>query len=160
MPSVRDRGLFLFSLAVAVLAAWALLETRGWPIKTALYPRVVGIPLLLLAAAESVLSLRAGVPDQEQPIEVTLSSAEAPGVTARRTWVMTIWIGGFFAAVILLGFQVAVPLFVLAYIRAAKEGWVIAAVLALLAGMIFHLLFVSVLHLPLPIGLVLRALGR
>ncbi len=150
---MRVSGRFLFSAAVALVAGWALLETRGWGIKAALYPRVVALPLLLLAAAESVLCLRgAALPaeaaDEEEP-------------DTRKTAVIAAWIAGLFGAVILLGFQAAVPLFVLGYLRAqGREGWGISVVLAFLAGLVFHLLFVNLLHLPLPAGLLWRAVGR
>lgn len=150
---MRVSGRFLFSAAIVLVAGWALLETRGWGIKAALYPRFVAIPLLLLAVAESVFSLRSARRSAE-------SSAEANDDT-RKTAAIAAWIIGLFGAVILLGFQTAVPLFVLGYLRAqGREGWVISVVLAFLAGLVFHLLFVSLLHLPLPAGVLWRVFGR
>lgn len=161
MPLVRNRGVFVFSAGIALLAAWALLQTIGWPIKAALYPRVVGIPLLLLAAAESLYTLRTtsgGV--SEQNGETASDATVAPEVAARRAAAVAAWIGGLLMGVLLVGFQAAVPLFMLAYLRQARERWTVAVFFGLLAGLLFHLLFVSLLHLPLPIGLLWRALGR
>lgn len=159
---MRVSGRFLFGLAVILVAGWALLETRDWPIKAALYPRAVTIPLLLLAVAESLLSLKGGAePEAAQATDVSLASSTTPEQDTQRTVTMVAWIAGLFLGVILVGFQAAVPLFVLAYLRAqGKEGWGISILLAVAAGLVFHLLFVSLLHLPLPAGLLWRVFGR
>ncbi len=159
---MRVSGRFLFGLAVALVAGWALLETRDWPIKAALYPRAVTIPLLLLAVAESLLSLKgAAEPEAAQATDVSLTSSTTPEQDTRRTVTMVAWIAGLLLGVILVGFQAAVPLFVLAYLRAqGKERWVVSVVLAIAAGGVFHLLFVRLLHLPLPVGLIVRVFTR
>ncbi len=162
-PPMRLRPQFLFALCIAVLAAWALIETRTWPIKTALYPRAVAIPLFVLAAVESVLSLR-GVEATEsagQPTDITLSSSIAPHVAMRRTVATFAWLGGFFLAVVLVGFPRAIPLFVFAYLKGyGREGWVISVSLAALAWLGFHLLFIRLLHVPFATGLLWQAFGR
>ena len=57
-------------------------------------------------------------------------------------------------AIILLGFQVAVPLLVLAYIRLqGKESWLFTLVFTAAVWAIFYGLFDLVLHLPFPPGL-------
>ncbi len=154
-PSVRLSGRVLFSGAVALLAAWALAETVGWPIKTALYPRAIGIPLLVLAGAETLLSLRRD--DQAHAggaMDFALSEEVAPGLAARRTIGMIAWIGGFYLAVILIGFPRAIPLFVFAYLKGqGKEAWIISILLPALAWLGFDLLFVRLLHIPFAGGL-------
>jgi hypothetical protein len=159
---VRVSGAFVFSVGVAALAAWALLQTPGWPVQAWLYPRFVAIPLLVLAVVESVLTLRGGgAPVAGHAMDIALSTSVAPDVAARRTRVLVAWIGGFFLAVIVLGFQPAVPLFVFGYLyRYGRERWPVSVGFAALAALVFHLLFVNLLHLPLPIGLLWRVLGR
>lgn len=159
---MRFSGRVLFSGAVALLAAWAVAQTVGWPIKTSLYPRVVGIPLLILAAIETVLSLRgkeeAGA---GEAMDVALSEEVPPDVAVRRTVAILIWTGGFYLVIILIGFPVAIPLFVLAYLRGqAKEAWIISLLLPALAWLGFYLLFVRLLHTPFADGLLWQALSR
>jgi len=150
----------LFSLMIAVLAAGALFLTAPWGIKTALYPRTIAVPLLVLAVAEFVFSLRARPPaGRGLVMDFTFSEGVEPRVVMRRTLDIFVWILGFFAAIILLGFPVAVPLFVFAYLRgAAKAPWVLTLVLVAVAWGVFNGLFVRLLHLPFPTGLLLRAL--
>lgn len=154
----------LLSLFVAAVAGVALTAAVGWPIKTALYPRVIGIPLLVLAAAEFILILR-GAEDRggSQAMDIELSAAPDPGLAFQRTAGIFAWILGFFLAIVLLGFPVAIPLFVLAYLRGqGREPWPLALVLAALAWLAFYALFVRLLHLPFLEGLLFRlvASGR
>ncbi|HEV8340033.1 MAG TPA: hypothetical protein VGR25_10325 [bacterium] len=161
---MRLRPSFFFSLAIALGAAWALWETWGWPIKTALYPRAVVIPLLLLAAGETALSLR---PEKDEAGPVSLSAArtskevmeviiasEVPEeVALRRTAVTVLWLVGFLLAVLLVGFPRAIPLFVFAYLKGAgREGVVPSLLLTVVAWAIFQGLFVTLLHLPFAEG--------
>jgi hypothetical protein len=160
---VRDRSALLFAAGVLLLGVWALWETQGWPLKAWLYPRVILTPLLVLAAAEALLTLQGkdGVRREGQPAaDIELESTVDPALAARRAWIAAAWIGAFFLAVVVLGFQLAVPLFVLAYLRASGERWPLALGLAAGAALSFHSLFVSLLHLPLPPGLLLRVILR
>lgn len=174
---MRDRSVFVFSVAIALIGVWALLETRGWPIQAWLYPRVVLVPLVVLALAESLAALRGREsplivefgegarlgPEEggrEAPTDFALDSTVDPSLALRRTFLTAGWILGFFVSVILIGFQVAVPVFVLAYLRNSKERWLLSVVLAAAAALVFHGLFVSLLHLPLPPGVLGRLLGR
>lgn len=159
---MRDRKALLFTLVVAAVAVWALIQTRGWPVKAWLYPRVITIPLAALALAETALLLRRRESTESEPVaDIEMDTSVDPSVATRRTLSVILWIGGMLAAVLLVGFQVAVPAFVFAYLRfAGREGWVLSIALALVAVLVFHLLFVTLLHLPLPPGVFWRLLGR
>ena len=159
---MRDRKALLFTLVVAVAGVWALAQTAGWPIKAWLYPRVITIPLVALALVETALLLRGRESSESEPVpDIEMDTSVDPSVATRRTLGVITWIAGFFAAVLLVGFQIAVPGFVFAYLRGAgREGWVLSIALALVAVLAFHMLFVSLLHLPLPPGLLWRLLGR
>jgi len=149
----------LFSLMIAAAAAAALVLTQPWGIKTALYPRTIAVPLLVLALAEFVFSLRERPAARGQAMDFKLSEDVEPGIALRRTLGIVAWILGFFAAIVLLGFPIAVPLFVFTYLRGvAKAPWVLTLVLVAVAWVIFNGLFVRLLHLPFPTGLLLRAL--
>lgn len=157
----------LFSLLIAAAAAGALVLTEPWGIKTALYPRTIAVPLLVLALAEFVLSLRRDPasrlasqrPAGDQAMDFKFSEGVDPKVALQRTLGIAAWTLGFFAAIVLLGFPLAVPLFVFAYLRGeARAPWVQTVVLVGVAWGIFTGLFVRLLHLPFPTGLLFRAL--
>ena len=158
----RDNKALLFTLLVAAVGFWALLQTAGWPVKAWLYPRVITIPLVALALVESALVLRGREAQEAEPVpDIEMDTSVDPSVATRRTLSVSLWIGGMLAAVLLVGFQIAVPAFVFAYMRfAGREGWVLSIALALVAVLVFHLLFVTMLHLPLPPGVIWRVFGR
>jgi hypothetical protein len=172
MRSRRFSGPFFFAAAIALLAIWGLAETVGWPIKSALYPRAVGVPLFLLAVFEVALTLRpkeqtapGRTTDVSLPpggtMDVSLSTEVPPDVAARRTAVMVAWLGGFCLAIILIGFPRSVPLFLFAYLRGqAREAWMSSVVLAAIGWLGFYLLFVKLLHVPFADGLLWGFLVR
>ena len=109
---MRCSGAALFSAALAAVAAFAVYTALRWPPKAALFPLVMGIPLLVLAVAQLLVDLR------ERP-------AAAP--ESARAWGILAWMVAFILLVLLLGFPIAVPVFVLAYlVTSGREGWLLS----------------------------------
>jgi hypothetical protein len=71
----------------------------------------------------------------------------------RETVKISSWILGYFVAILLLGFSVAIAAMTLLYLKVAKERWLISIVLTLSAWVSFYGLFVYFLHVPFPEGL-------
>jgi hypothetical protein len=137
---MRLSGAAVFSGALAAAAAYAVLTALKWPAKAALFPLTMGIPLLVLAVAQTVVDLR------DPPV------VDSPG---RRGLAVFAWMGVFIALVLLAGFPAAVPVFVFAYLVAeSRERWWLAIALALGAWVSFHLLFERLLHFPFEPGLI------
>jgi hypothetical protein len=140
---VRISGAVLFSAGLAGVAAYAVYAALRMPPKAALFPLVMGIPLLVLAAAQFILELRAAP-----------SAAEPAGAVSRALAVFA-WMGGFIALVLLGGFAAAVPIFVFLYLRLdSREGWVLSGALAAAAWGFFYLVFQRLLHFPFEAGLI------
>jgi hypothetical protein len=143
---VRISGAALFSLVLAAVAAYAVYTALKWPPKAALFPLTMGIPLLVLAFAQTVLDLR------EQP------APSGPAI-ARRLAVFA-WMVTFIVLVLLLGFPIAVPLFVFSYlVMESRERWGLSIALAAAAWGFFHLVFERLLHFPFEAGLLLQGGG-
>ena len=139
---MRLNGGAVFSLGLAVAAAYAVYAALRWPPKAALFPLTMGIPLLVLALAQTLIELR----DPRAP---------APAAARRRSFVVFAWMGTFIVLVLLAGFPVAVPLFVLSYlVMESRERWGLAIALAAAAWGVFHLLFERLLHFPFEAGLI------
>lgn len=149
---MRNRPSIALSAAIVLLSGWGVGAALSWPLKAKLFPLVIGIPLVFLALAELWLSLR-----------TTLAPAEAEdgvprALALRRTLAAAGWIGGFFAAIVLLGFPLAVPAFVLLYLRLqGSESWLFSAIFSLVVWALFYGLFDRLLHLPFPPGALLAA---
>jgi Tripartite tricarboxylate transporter TctB family len=141
---VRASGAAVFSAGLAAAAAYAVFTALRWPPKAALFPLVMGIPLLVLALAQMVVDLRQPQRPEGQP---------GAGLAALA---ILAWMAGFIAVVLLLGFPLAVPLLIFAYLRVAgRESWPLSIALAAAAWGIFYLLFQKLLHFPFEAGLLI-----
>jgi len=156
MPSKASLAL---GLGIMALAVWGVISTFSWPWKAALFPLVIGIPLFCMAAAE-VLWVLFGSTARSEAMDFQLSTDLPARVVLRRTLLAMAWIAGFFAAIVLLGFPVAVPLLVFLYLKVpGGERWGLSLVFTVAVWAIFYGLFDRLLHLPFPDGLIVTWTG-
>ena len=70
------------------------------------------------------------------------------------------WLLGFFLLVWLLGFEYGIPIMVFSYLKfQSNESWLLSTILTVLAFVFFYALFVKLLTLPFPQGLIFTWLG-
>lgn len=151
-----------FSLAVLIMLAsgYGVVTAWSWPWKAALFPLVIGIPVFCMAAAEALWTLFGSKPSEGHASDFQLSRHLPERETLRRTAIAVGWMLGFFAAIVLLGFPIALPLFVFLYLRLqGRESWTLSIVFTLVAWAIFYGLFDMLLHLPFPAGWLLSWSG-
>ena len=118
----------LFTLLVAVVAAAAAYTSRDWPMGTGLFPRFVGIPVLVMALIQLTMDAYRSVRPSgtrtrdtgDLQVDWTMSTREV----ATRGLTFAGWLLGMFFSILLFGFFLTVPLFMLLYLRyQAKEAW-------------------------------------
>jgi hypothetical protein len=147
---VHSKASLALALIIMLVSGYGVVTAWAWPTKAALFPLAIGIPLFCLAAAEALWCLF-GIPEAKGEVldfQISMSAG-----SLRRTAVAVAWIMAFFAAIVLLGFPIAVPLFVLLYLKLqGGEGWVLSVVMTLVVWGIFYGLFDRLLHLPFPAG--------
>jgi hypothetical protein len=156
---MHNKASVTLAVAVMILSAWGVISAWSWPAKAALFPLVISIPLFFLAAAE-ILWVVFGSGKQAAASDFKLSDHLPQAVALRRTLLAVGWILGFFLAIVLLGFLIAVPAFVFLYLKLqGKQGWIFSAVFT--AGLFgfFYGLFDLLLHLPFPPGVLLSLVG-
>jgi hypothetical protein len=145
----------VLAVLIALAAGYGVLEAWSWPAKAALFPLVIGIPLAILAVVEVAWALLGTPEAKSEPMDFQMT---VDPHTARRTALAASWMLGFFAAIVLLGFPLAVPLFVLAYLRSRRESWRLSLAMTLAVWGVFYGLFDRLLHLPFPAGWLLAFL--
>ena len=156
---MHNRASLALGVGIMILTGWAVVSALAWPWKTALFPLAVGIPLFCLAAVE-VLWVILRPQARPETKDFQLSDHLPADVALRRTALALGWILGFFTAIVLLGFPIAVPLFMFLYLRLqAMESWTLCTVLTLAVWAVFYGLFDRLLHLPFPDGWILTWLG-
>ena len=152
---MHSRSSLALSLAVMVVSGAGTIAALDWPLKAKLFPMVIGIPLFCLAAAEVAWILLSKTPGEKA------AEDEVPLQVARRRSLIGVgWILGLLAAVVLLGFPIAVPLFVFLYLKVqGREGWIFTGVFTAAVWGAFYGLFDLLLHLPFPAGWLLSWFG-
>lgn len=152
---------FLLAFAVALVGGYALYVSLDWPFRTALFPRMIGVPLLLLALIEMALSAFGTEKEREgHAVDFELTTDIDPLVARRRTLTIIAWILGFFILILSVGFPLGVPVFVFLYLKCAgKEGWGLTLLLTGLSWLLMEGLFDRLLHLPFPRGWIFSLLG-
>ena len=143
--------LAVFAAGVAIYAVYA---SFGWPFRTALFPRLIAIPLFLLAIAEVVMALTLGEQkNRSHAVDFELTNSVEPALAARRTLSIIVWIFGFLVLILAAGFPLAVPIFVFLYLKlAGRESWGLAVVLTFVAWILVEGLFVRFLNIPFANG--------
>ena len=137
-----------FSLFVVALFAWALWHAWDWQFRPGLFPWVVGFLGLPLAFLQFDLDI-AGVVKMFRRGWVRARDHQA----TRGIVKICAWILGYFVAIWLLGFSIAVAVMTFLYLTVAKERWLITLALTIFAWASFYGLFVYLLHVPFPEGL-------
>jgi hypothetical protein len=151
-PVLKVRA--LLGLSVTIAAAYALYASLHWPYKTALFPRLISGPLLVLGLLETFLCLYVREGHREGgAVDFEFSSDVDPIIARNRTLLLFLWVLGFFALILLIGFLWAVPIFVFLYLKlAGKEGWVLTISLTACSWLFMEGLFDRLLHIPFSRG--------
>jgi hypothetical protein len=154
---VHKKASLALSVLVMIASGYGVIAATAWPWKAALFPLVIGVPLFCLAAAEALWTMFGSAAPEAQTMDFQLAIGNE---TARRTALAIGWMLGFFAAIVLLGFPVAVPLFMVLYLKVqGREGWPLTIVMTLSVWGVFYGLFAYLLHLPFPNGWVFEWFG-
>ena len=158
---VRPQAIFSFVFLIFFIVF--AYHARDWRLQARLYPWVIGIPMVVLAFIQLILDLKGIERKQQDAAPVDFQFAQTtvePAVAKRRAITMFAWFIGFFIAIWLLGFAITIPLMVFSYLKIhSNEEWLISLTLTAVAWVFFWALFVRLLHLPFPDGLVLTWLG-
>jgi hypothetical protein len=152
---VRLSGRALFTACFVAVGLFAVLSAWRWPHKAALFPLAVGLPFVVLATIQLVLDLVGRPPRSTSgpALDLALSADVGPEVARRRAVMVFAWIAAFILLVFLVGFPLAVPVFMLAYLRRQSgTGWRLSLGLTAVAWACFYGLFQWLLRLPFEPG--------
>ncbi len=151
----------LMSASVGVLSAVVAISALRWPYKAAIFPMTIGIITFMMSVSETFFSLLAKKTDPKvTSMDFELTEGIDPALATRRIRMISIWIISFFLMVLLLGFNIAIPLWLLLYLRIhGKEKWVFSIVLTALTWICIFGLFVKLSQTVFEKGWLLQILG-
>jgi Tripartite tricarboxylate transporter TctB family len=149
---MHSRASLALALGIMAVSGYAVVAAWFWPWKAALFPLVIGIPLFVLSALEAAWVLF-GKTERGEVQDFQLARDVPEREVVRRSAAAAGWIVGFFAAIVLFGFAIAVPLFVFLWLKLqANESWLFSAAFTAGVWVFFYGLFDRLLHLPFPAG--------
>lgn len=155
------KGNLLFSLFLIGVAGYAAFSASHWSFKTGFFPLVVAIPLIILTVLHLALEFFGGTEKASGPaVEAEFTTEVAPEVARRRVIETFSWIAGFIVLVFLLGFPVAVPLFMISYLTMqSRIGWLQSMTLTAGAWGFFYYVFQRLLNLQFEAGMIQTWMG-
>jgi hypothetical protein len=151
----------LFSLLLMAVAGYAVVSARHWSFKAALFPLATAIPLFVLAGTQLILELFGGQETTSGPaVELELSTDVDPVVRRKRVAGILAWIAGFILLVFLVGFPLAVPVFIFSFLSLqSRVGWWLSLTLTAAAWGIFYFLFQRLLNVQFEAGAIQTWMG-
>jgi len=145
-----------FTSAIILILALALWQSRNFGFRAGLFPWVIGIPTLILAAAQLGRDIYGKKKKKLEEYDHSNEPEVAPEDVKQRTVSIILWTVGFFLAIWFFGFSIAVPLTILLYLKiAGKESWVMTVQVTFFSWLFYWGLFEYLLNVPFPEGLVI-----
>ncbi len=137
------------------LTAYAVIDARDWVYQAKLFPLAIGIPTLCFMLWQLGLDLftTSRTTGSVSYSDIKAGDSGDPATLTRRVAETFGWIAGLLGGVALLGFPVAIALFVFAYLfwSSHEKWWVATLTSAVLVGLLYFF-FDSVLHVVWPEG--------
>jgi hypothetical protein len=147
------------AFAMVFLAAGftVIVQARAWPFRSAVFPLAIGWVLFGTAVLKLVLSFK----PRGRSVAAEAQSADVLIRASMADWRGALgWMGAFFALLWLVGALVTVPLFALVYLTLVpRRSLALAGTYALVSWAFVYGVFDRLLHVPLPPGRLLTALG-
>ena len=159
---MKIRPAAIFSFLSLIFFIVFVSQAFDWRLQARLYPLAIGIPMILLAIVQVIFDLK-GVEskqDNAAPVDIQLGQNIEPEVAFKRTVNIFSWFFGFFIGIWLVGFSITIPVMCFSYMYIhGKEKLVLSLILTGIAWVFFYSLFVKLLNLPFPDGLIQTWLG-
>ncbi|HET9548777.1 MAG TPA: tripartite tricarboxylate transporter TctB family protein [Candidatus Binatia bacterium] len=160
---MKLRPAALFSICAFIFFCVFVYMAQDWRMQARLYPWAIGIPMLVLAIVQVILDLKGVTAKQSAdatPMDFQFTKDVDATTARKRAITMFAWLVGFFFAIWLLGFPIAIALMMFTYLKfQGGESWVLSITLTIIAWLFFYSLFVRLLNLPFPDGLLMTWLG-
>lgn len=159
---LKIRPQAIFSFCALVFFCVFVYQAQDWRMQARLYPWSIGIPMIILAIIQVILDLKGieSKQDDSAPVDIIRTTTVEPKIAFRRTVNAFGWFLGFFFGIWLVGFSITIPAMVFSYMYfQGKEKFMLSAILTGCAWVFFNTLFVRLLNLPFPDGLILTWLG-
>jgi hypothetical protein len=153
---VKHRSRIGVLLCLIGIALFVLISAWNWPPKMALFPRVIGVFILLLSVADVFFTLFGKEGSEETDLmDFRLSKDADQSLVTRRVSSIFLWTISFTLGIFFLGFPITALVFMFLYLKFdGREGWKATLVVTGVVWVSFYILFVRLLETQFPPGLI------
>ena len=157
----------IFAVALLAVALFFVIEGRNYDDLARQVPLTVGIPISVLLIVEIGTRLlprafawleradRRQVVQLDEEVMAKAEAAMAPSENMRTALEFHAWVGAFILAIYVIGFLIAIPLFLIALLRVRlKEKLSITIVAAVVMWLVAYFGFVKLMEVPLFAGII------
>ena len=161
-PHLKIRPQAIFSFLALIFFIVFVSQAFEWRMQAKLYPLVIGIPMIILGIIQVIFDLK-GVeskPQDAAPVDIQFGQNVEPALAFKRTVNIFSWFFGFFFGCWLVGFTITIPIIIFSYMYFhGKEKLWLSTLLTGFGFIFYYALFVRLLNLPFPDGMIQTWLG-
>ena len=140
----------LFTAFIGVVMLGALFVAKDWPVRASIIIFLLGSIGVVLTALQLRLDFKAARADRAKVLRPTF---EVQAIEHQGRWgslEIWAWLWGLFFAIHLIGFPIALPLFVFLYVKLYGGSWLTAIILTAVTSGFLHGIYDYVLSVPWP----------
>jgi len=140
----------IFTSIVGLVMLAALYIAKDWPIRASIIILLLGGIGVILASIQFIFDLKDIRADNSKVLRPTY---EVQAIEHQGRWgsvEIWAWLWGLFLAIHLIGFPIALPLFVFSYVKLYGGGWITALLLTGLTWGFLYGLYDYLLSVPWP----------
>ena len=140
----------IFTSIVGLVMLAALYIAKDWPIRASIIILLLGGIGVILASIQFIFDLKDMRSDNSKVLRPTY---EVQAIEHQGRWgslEIWAWLWGLFLAIHLIGFPIALPLFVFSYVKLYGGGWITALLLTGLTWGFIYGLYDYLLSVPWP----------
>jgi len=140
----------IFTSIIGLVMVTALYVAKDWPIRASIIILLLGGIGVILALIQFIFDLKDMRADNSKVLRPTY---EVQAIEHQGRWgslEIWAWLWGLFFAIHLIGFPIALPLFVFSYVKLYGGGWLTALLLSVLTWGFLYGLYDYLLSVPWP----------
>jgi hypothetical protein len=146
----RGAERLLFTGFIGLVIAGALWAAKDWPIRASIIILLLGGAGLVLVGLQFASDWRAL---RRQELEIARPTYEVQAIEHQGRWgtlEIWAWLWGLFAAIHLIGFPLALPVFVFLYAKLYGDSWFTALLLSFITSAFLYGIYDRLLSVPWP----------
>jgi hypothetical protein len=148
MTRVKEQIFFTAFIGLVILGT--LLVAKDWPIRASIIILLLGAVGIILIAVQLASDVKAMRADEAR---ITRPTFEVQAIEHQGRWgslEIWAWLWGLFFAIHLIGFRIALPLFVFLYVKLYGGGWLTALLLTVVTSAFLYGVYDHLLSVPWP----------